>query len=189
MALTIFHDLFVVSVRYGHLDPAAEQRWLVAICPHCGGSQMGVVAATKEEGAVKWLRCANCLRGAVMNGGVTAPSVKPLSVPKGLPAAEGAAWNEVRECLAVGAATASVMLCRKLLLHVAVTHGLAPKNVKGWAPAFKDVVDHLESQGLVTKKIVRGLTASRTSATRPTMNFSQCQPRMRWTLPPSLSSC
>jgi hypothetical protein len=189
MALTIFHDLFVVSVRYGHLDPAAEQRWLVAICPHCGGSQMGVVAATKEEGAVKWLRCANCLRGAVMNGGVTAPSVKPLRVPKGLPAAEGAAWNEVRECLAVGAATASVMLCRKLLLHVAVTHGLAPKNVKGWAPAFKDVVDHLESQGLVTKKIVRGLTASRTSATRPTMNFSQCQPRMRWTLPPSLSSC
>jgi hypothetical protein len=114
---------------------------------------MGVVAATTEEGVVKWVRCANCLQGAVMNGGVMAPSVKPLRVPKGLPAAEGAVWNEVRECLAVGAATASVMLCRKLLLHIAVTHGLAPKNPKGWAPAFKDVVDHLESHGSVTKKM------------------------------------
>lgn len=153
MALTIFHDLFVVSARYGHLDPAAEETWLVATCPHCGGTQMGVVATTKEEGVVKWLRCANCLQGAVINGGVMAPSVRPLRVPKGLPAAEGMVWNEVRECLAVGATTASVMLCRKLLLHIAVTHGLAAKNAKGWAPTFKGIVDHLESQGLVTKRM------------------------------------
>jgi len=30
MALTIFHDLNVVGARYGHLDPASEQTWLVA---------------------------------------------------------------------------------------------------------------------------------------------------------------
>lgn len=153
MALTIFHDLFVVSAGYGRLDPAAEQTWLVATCPHCGGSQMGVVAATKDEGVVKWVRCASCLEGAVMNGGVIAPSVRPLRVPQGLPAGEAAVWDEVRECLAMGAATASVMLCRKLLLHIAVTHGLSPKSAKGWAPTFKDVVDHLEAEGLITKKM------------------------------------
>ncbi|MEE6297192.1 DUF4145 domain-containing protein [Georgenia wangjunii] len=45
------------------------------------------------------------------------------------------------------------MLCRKLLMHIAVTHGLAPKNPKGWAPTFADVVGHLESEGLITKKM------------------------------------
>ncbi|MEE6297191.1 hypothetical protein [Georgenia wangjunii] len=93
MALSIFHDLFVVSARYGNLDPAAAQTWLVATCPHCGGTQMGVIAATQDEGAVKWTRCANCLKGAVMNSGVIAPSVRPLRVPRGLPTEEAAVWE------------------------------------------------------------------------------------------------
>ena len=41
MALTISHDLFVVGARYGHLDPASEQTWLVVTYPHCDGTQMG----------------------------------------------------------------------------------------------------------------------------------------------------
>jgi hypothetical protein len=48
---------------------------------------------------------------------------------------------------------AAVMLCRKLLFHVAVAHGLPPKNDKDRAPTYAEAVDHLEEQGLVTRKM------------------------------------
>lgn len=62
-------------------------------------------------------------------------------------------WNEIRECLGVGAFTASVMLCRKLLMHVAVAHGLPARNAKDFAPTFAQCVDHLLAEGIVTKRM------------------------------------
>lgn len=82
------------------------------------------VVAFQRDGDRRWMRCVNCSVGVVENEGVNSPAPKPLTVPLGLSGDELAAWTEVRECLAVGANTAAVMMCRKLLLHVAVSNGL-----------------------------------------------------------------
>lgn len=102
---------------------------------------------------MSWLRCTSCGMGLVENYGVVSPGVRPLGVPRGLPKVEAEAWAEVRACLSVGAYTASVMLCRKLLMHVAVGDGLPAKNHKDRAPSFVECVDHLEAEGIITKRM------------------------------------
>ena len=101
----------------------------------------------------RWLRCPACLKGSVIEGRALYPSPKPLRVPQGLPEVDGLIWDEVRICLGGGANAAAVMLCRKLLFHVAVAHGLAPKKSNGRAPTFTEAVRHLHSEGIVTKKM------------------------------------
>jgi hypothetical protein len=51
----------------------------------------------------------------------------------------------------VGANTAAVMMCRKLLFHIAVTHGLPEKDGNGRAPNFAKALKHLEDEGVITK--------------------------------------
>lgn len=55
------------------------------------------------------------------------------------------AWREARTAHAVAAYTASEMMCRKILMHVAVDVAGSPPG-KG----FVEYVNHLESQGYVT---------------------------------------
>lgn len=43
------------------------------------------------------------------------------------------------------------MMCRKLLFHVAIQHGLPEKDDKGRAPNFAQALEHLESEGVITK--------------------------------------
>ena len=66
----------------------------------------------------------------MVEGGVISPSSKPMRAPQGFPATDTAIWGEVRTCLGAGANVAAVMLCRKLLFHIAVEHGLPPKNAR-----------------------------------------------------------
>jgi hypothetical protein len=75
----------------------------------------------------------------------------PLDTPKILTGDDLTAWNEVRACLSAGAYNAAVMMCRKLLFHIAVARGLPAKNAKDRAPTFQEALDHLETEGVVTK--------------------------------------
>ncbi len=109
------------------------------------------VLAFSADGATRWLRCVTCSSGHVSNDGVISPSIKPLTIPEGVTGVELAAWMEVRECLGVGAYTAAVMMCRKLLFHIAVAKGLPEKDSNNWAPSFVEAVQHLEDTGLITK--------------------------------------
>ena len=45
------------------------------------------------------------------------------------------------------------MMCRKILFHVAVANGLSHQDSKGRAPSFYQAVEHLESEGVITKKM------------------------------------
>lgn len=149
-------DLYVSSDCYGRLETRDPRSWVRLDCANCGGTQMIVVAATKEYAdtpGVSWLRCVNCHLGTVVNRGMQSPSSRPLDVPDGLPNPDYAAWDEVRSCLGVGAYTAAVMMCRKLLFHIAVAHGLPEKNEKGWAPNFAQCLDHLQAEGIITKRM------------------------------------
>ena len=124
-------------------------------CAFCGGDQMIVVAYAGGEShnrpAVRWLRCISCFFGHVDNADTLSPGVRPLDVPDVLSGDDLAAWTEALDCLAVGANTAAVMMYRKLLFHIAVTHGLPEKDGSGRAPNFAKALKHLEDEGVITK--------------------------------------
>ena len=63
---------------------------------------------------------------------------------------EWSLWDETCSCLGVQAWTAAVMLCRKMLFHLAVLQGLAEKDADGRAPSFYACVKHLEDSGLIS---------------------------------------
>jgi len=52
-------------------------------------------------------------------------------------------YDEARQCTTVGAYTAAVLLCRKLLMHVAVAQGAQPGT------GFQEYVKYLDEEGWV----------------------------------------
>ena len=143
------------------LSLGESETWSDAKCPYCGQSQALVVAAETDgnykqhRSLTAWFRCVSCQKGYVRQDGAIQPGVKPLRTPVGVPDDEASVWEEARTCLGVGAHTAAVMLCRKLLFHIAVTHDLAPTNGKGFAPGFAECAKHLQTQGLVTPRMMK----------------------------------
>lgn len=128
--------------------------WATAPCPHCGGNQaLRVAFCNNVNVGPYWYRCVTCLKGFVKNGNLISPGSQPLRTPAGLPPIDLQIWTEVRTCLGSGAHAATVMLCRKLLFHIAVAHGLPAKNEKDRAPNFYEAVEHLQGEGLITKKM------------------------------------
>lgn len=105
-----------------------------------------------------WLRCVSCGSGAVAwgepNGGhwEVHPAAPIHQTPKHLPDEIEQAWEEAMQCFTASAFTASAMMCRKIIFHIAVDKGLEPENNKGRAPNFQDCVKHLVKAGLITDK-------------------------------------
>lgn len=151
-SLSVLHES---SVNTTH-SRSHQGAWFDEVCPHCGLRQLIVVARQKrgnetpDEDAIKWLKCPSCLQGAVWISGAMHPGTQPLRKPKGLPATDAQIWAEARNCLGIGANVAAVMLCRKLLFHMAVENGLPEKNAKGFAPNFYEAIQQLESVGKIT---------------------------------------
>ena len=145
-------DLAVNGPNY---STGSQASWFDVKCAHCGGPQMYKVAATTSSTVptAMWLRCPLCLKGMVLNDGQVSPGVMPHHEPMGMPPDESAIWNEARACLSVGANSAAVLLCRKLLLHIAVSEGLPAKNEKDRAPTFAACVDHLIDEGVVSARM------------------------------------
>lgn len=156
-------DLSVVTKAKVTHEQGDSSWWTEATCPQCGRGQFFVIAGavthvrgngTRMIGdptdGIRFLRCARCAAGVVINDGVASPGAKPLRLVRGLGVAEQDAWEEVRSVLSVSAWTAAVMLCRKIILHVAVAHGLPEKDGSNRAPNFDKAVSHLLSVGLIT---------------------------------------
>ena len=93
-----------------------------------------------------WLRCPVCSEGSVKvrHGGVF-PVASPTRPIHGTPADVAVAWEEAGLSFAAGAYTGSEMLCRKILMHVAVDRAGSESGKN-----FTDYVDDLESAGLLT---------------------------------------
>lgn len=145
----VFDDVVTYGGNYRSDDTIA---WGEGECPNCGHVQFGQVASL-SGGDIRWLRCTNCYCGLVENLGVISPAAPPLGVPEGLPPDELRVWQEVRSCLGVGADSAAVLLCRKLLLHIAVSVGMDAKDDNGRAPDFRRCVEYLEEKQQITPKM------------------------------------
>ena len=109
-------------------------------------------------------RCGYCDRDVASNRGYTAdgPAALPIcprcwlptlfttdsQVPapmfgakvESLPDNVAAVYNEARRCMSVGSCTGAVLLCRKLLMHIAVEKGAKAGET------FKSYVSHLADQ-------------------------------------------
>jgi hypothetical protein len=160
----ITHDLVVTkNGTTGSRNTNATESWAMQPCARCGTTtQMLVVAETWPDNnqsdtyapKVHWLRCIQCNYGAVKNDRTLSPGIAPFAAPKHLPESVEGAWEETRMCLSVGASTATAMMCRKILFHIAVNFGMAEKNNSGYAPNFKEVLKYLREKELYTSHMV-----------------------------------
>jgi Domain of unknown function (DUF4145) len=136
------------DVQYPHVD---EEHWLTYTCPWCSKVVSGAVVASapSREGFTEWMRCSSCLEGAlILVVGEDERSVYP-PVPfgpdiVGLPQNVENAYTEARYCIGVRAYTAAELVCRKILMYIAVDKG-AKDGQK-----FATYLTFLESSGYVT---------------------------------------
>ena len=124
-------------------DGSNPSSWYQFRCGHCDTSVSGAVAASYGN-AVKWLLCPNCEGGSVANLDRVDPGAPFGPRIEGLPADTGAAYEEARQSMAVHAYTGAELICRKILMHVAVEK----KAEEG--KSFASYVDHLAAEGYVT---------------------------------------
>ncbi len=128
-------------------------------CGYCGN----IVATDKgfhdKERAYRAYLCPHCNKPSFFDAsGKQTPGIAPGNDVAALPTELEAIYSEARRCVAVNAFTASVLACRKLLMHIAVeqnaepgkafifyveylaNNGYVPPNGKGW-------VDHIRKKG------------------------------------------
>jgi hypothetical protein len=137
-------------------------RWSCGYCGAFTGTNQGWQGSDADAGhKMSYIRlCANCGGPTYFyaQSDVYVPAAKPGRSVTRVPADTDQLYNEARLALQVGACTASVMACRKVLSHIATDHGapagetflayveylakggFVPPNGKGW-------VDYIRKRG------------------------------------------
>jgi len=118
---------------------------MVITCGNCG-IRVEATEVKSGAGGVTFLLCPNCRDGSVViRSGAVYPPAPAGGTVRGLPPDVEAAWREVRTAHAVAAYTASEMMCRKILMHIAVDLGLSKAGEQ-----FITYVNDLEAAGYLT---------------------------------------
>lgn len=127
-------------------DGSTGDSWHSYKCGHCGREVSGAIIAyiyPDRGGHTKWLQCNACGLGSVENYGVILPGVAFGPEIAGLPSDVEKAYNEARQCMSIAAYNAVELICRKLLMHVAVDKGAKERDT------FVAYIAHLEEKGFV----------------------------------------
>ena len=113
----------------------------------CGNCDYGIAATVLHSTAdVFWLLCPNCQDGSVRTkSGAVYPVAPAGGSVTNLPADVAQAWREARTAHAVAAYTAAEIMCRKILMHLAVDVA----NSKAGA-TFKDYIADLDKAGYIS---------------------------------------
>lgn len=90
-----------------------------------------------------WLICTSCGKGSVHSDGIYPRPVYGVDI-EGLPPMVSNAYQEARNCMSVNSYTACELICRNILMHVAVEKGADENN------SFEAYVSYLEKSGYVT---------------------------------------
>jgi hypothetical protein len=109
-----------VGAHLGFSEQRGHNVGAIYICPHCDKPTYFELAQGRRT------------PGALIGNSVE-------QVPKEV----GALYEEARKCCSTSAYTAAVLLCRKLLMNVAVSVGAAPNQ------SFMSYVEHLAKNGYV----------------------------------------
>ena len=92
-------------------------------CGHCSKEVAGIIVSQNMGVPVRWLACPNCKRGSVLNIDTFAPEPLLGDDVKGLPETIQHAYTEARKTFSFECYTACNLLCRKILMNVAVDKG------------------------------------------------------------------
>jgi hypothetical protein len=139
---------FTGHKNINRLDGSTTDSWESYRCAYCGTAVSGAVVARFQQSAlfdIKWLQCPHCANGSVLDSESRlhpSPRFGPSVV--GLPKDVSVVYDEARDSMAVNAFTGTELICRKILMHVAVEKGAGPGE------SFAKYVTHLEDQGYVT---------------------------------------
>jgi hypothetical protein len=120
-------------------------------CGHCGLKVSAIVVARGEQqheqaAGVLWLLCPNCRDGSVHSKSGAVWPVAPVVTPiDNLPFDVTTAWKEAQSSHAVAAYTAAEMMCRKILMHLAVD--VAEGQAGG---TFKSFIEDLDKAGYIS---------------------------------------
>ena len=114
-------------------------------CGSCGEGVAAVILSDASGG--RWaMQCPKCQELSVrLSSGAVFPAAPAGGNVRNLPADVQAAWREARLAHSVGAYTAAEIMCRKILMHVAVDVAGAKEGL-----AFIKYVDELQSAGYIT---------------------------------------
>ncbi|MDE1341203.1 DUF4145 domain-containing protein [Vibrio aestuarianus] len=132
-------------------DGSSKDSWETYTCGHCATKVSGAVVANYDwrdnfghTQFSKWLLCPNCTRPSAKFNHSLFPGTQFGPVVQGLPEEVGSSYSEARRCMEVNAFTAAELICRKILMHVAVDKGAKEGE------SFAKYLDYLETSGYVT---------------------------------------
>lgn len=133
-------------IEWQSISGPGVRKYMCHYCDHTVAADKGWYAKTSVGNIHAFLfACPNCQRPTFFEpDGTQIPSPRVGRSVKGVTdAAIEKLYNEARDCAMVGAHTAAVLLCRKLLMNVAVQHGAVAGR------SFVEYVDHLAANGYV----------------------------------------
>ena len=113
-------------------------------CGHCGLSVAGIVLAQQTQIPVKWLMCPSCKKASVSNEKIISPAPLAGEDVAGLPDLTQNAYLEVRRAFSAGCYAACEIMCRKILMHVAVEFGAPERD------SFTHYIDYMVNKGHIS---------------------------------------
>lgn len=150
-------------------DGSTQEGWVNYVCGHCYNRVSGAVVASyswqdQVRNTIKnqWVLCPGCAKGSILINGKAIPGTVFGPSIQGLSADVEAVYDEVRNCMKANAFTASELLCRKILMHIAVEKA-APEG-----KPFVFYLDHLERAGYVTPPMKGWVNAIRANGNEAT---------------------
>lgn len=141
------------------------------ICARCDGPTVATVVHGRNHGGAglfewQWAQCPGCQGGILIRYYGNGPEVAemyPPPLPGGnvndLPDDVSRAWDEARQSYGASAYTACELMCRKILMHVAVDKAQSAAGKKfveyvndleagnHFAVGLKDVIDKVRHRG------------------------------------------
>jgi hypothetical protein len=129
------------------LDGSTAESWYPYKCATCNRDVSGaVVAIARSEGhVVRWLQCTICGDGAVQRIDENIyPGIAFGVKLEGLPEEVEVAYTEARNCMTVDAYGACELVCRKILMCVAVEKGAKEGE------SFSSYLTYLGEKGFIT---------------------------------------
>ena len=139
-------------------------------CGHCERSVGGLVIAEIGERRIRWLLCPSCGNGSVQHDDTILPSLLSIPQVEGLPSDICQVYDEARKSFAVEAYTGCELLCRKILMSVAVDRGAAEDK------SFEHYVDYLKDNGHITASLKDMADIIRRNGNQSTHKIGQPDP-------------
>ena len=131
-----------MTLRWTNLSGLSGRAYVCGFCNKTVGPDKGYFSQAFPQ-IFRIYVCSFCEKPTFFEGDIQTPGVRYGNEVEKLPDDVGQLYREARSCIAVAAYTASVLACRKILMHVAVEKG-APEN-----QPFLAYVDYLAAKHYV----------------------------------------